>query len=63
MAKEGQLEKAKTTFQGTDVTTTEEGKRYLGSAIGKRSFLETYICKTKGRHMGGGIEKIIINSY
>ncbi len=56
IVKEGQLEKAKTTFQGTDVTTTEG---YLGSAIGKRS----YICKTKGRHMGGGIEKIIINSY
>ncbi len=43
IVKEGQLEKAKTTFQGTDVTTTEEGKRYLGSAIGKRSFLETYV--------------------
>ncbi len=43
IVKEGQLEKAKTTFQGTDVTTTEEGKRYLGSAIGKHSFLETYV--------------------
>ncbi len=43
IVKDGQLEKAKTTFLGTDVNTTEEGKRYLGSAIGKRSFLETYV--------------------
>ncbi len=43
IVKDGLVEKAKVTFQGTDVITTDEGKRYLGSAIGKRSFLETCV--------------------
>ena len=44
--KEGHKDEAKALFEGTDVVITEEGKKYLGSAIGKPTFIESYV-KTK----------------
>ena len=40
IVKEGQIDEAKSLFEGTDVVITEEGKKYLGSAIGKPTFIE-----------------------
>lgn len=36
-------DKAVSTLEGTQVVITEEGKKYLGSAIGKQSFIESYV--------------------
>ena len=44
--KEGQIDEAKYLFERIDVVITEEGKKYLGSAIGKPTFIESYV-KTK----------------
>ena len=41
--KEGYKEKAESTFRGTQVVISEEGKKYPGSAIGKQTFIENYV--------------------
>ena len=41
--KDGHREKASTTFSGTEVCVSDEDQRYFGSAIGKKSFLESYL--------------------
>ena len=41
--KEGYKEKAESTFRGTQVVTSEEEKKYPGSAIGKQTFIENYV--------------------
>ena len=43
IVKEGYKDEAVSTFEGTQVVITEEGKKYLESAIGKRSFIESYV--------------------
>ncbi len=45
IVKEGCLDSALTHFQGTGVAITEEGKRHLGAAIGKRTFTEEYVTR------------------
>ncbi|MCY4641269.1 MAG: reverse transcriptase domain-containing protein, partial [Gammaproteobacteria bacterium] len=43
IVKENLHDAATTTFQGTDVNITVEGKRQLGAALGTRSFAEEYV--------------------
>ena len=43
IVKEGYEEKAESTFRGTQVVISEEGKKYFGSAIGKQTFIENYV--------------------
>ena len=43
MVKESKLEEAKTTFEGTGINITLDGKRYLGVALGTRSFVTSYV--------------------
>ena len=43
IVKEEYKEKAESAFGGTQVVISEEGKKYLGSAIGKRTFIENYV--------------------
>ena len=43
IVKEGYKDEAVAIFEGTQVVVTEEGKKYLGSAIGKQSFIESYV--------------------
>ena len=40
IVKEGYKDEAVSTFKGTQVVITEEGKKYLGSAIGKQALIE-----------------------
>ena len=41
--KEGCKDEATSTFEGTQVVITEEGQKYLGSAIGKQTFIDSYV--------------------
>ena len=41
--KQGYKDEAISTFEGTQMVITEEGKKYLGSAIGKQTFIERYV--------------------
>ena len=41
--KEGYKDEATSAFEGTQVVITEEGQKYLGSAIGKQTFIESYV--------------------
>ena len=43
IVKEGYNDEAISTFEGTQVVITEEGKKYLGSAVGKQTFIERYV--------------------
>ena len=43
IVKEDYKDEAVAMFEGTQVSVTEEGKKYLGSAIGKQSFTEGYV--------------------
>ena len=43
IVKEGYKNEAASLFEGTQVAITEEGKKYLGSAIGKQTFIESYV--------------------
>ncbi len=43
IVKETHFEEAKRVFQDTGLTISKEGKRHLGSAIGTRSFVESYV--------------------
>ena len=43
VVKEEHLEAAERLFAGTGVNVTVEGKRYLGAALGTRSFVESYV--------------------
>jgi hypothetical protein len=43
IVKEGKLDEAKTTFEGTGINITLEGKRYLGAALGTSSFVTSYV--------------------
>ena len=43
IVKEGYKDEATSTFEGTQVVITEEGQKYLGSAIGKQTFIESYV--------------------
>ena len=43
IVKEGYKDEAVSTFEGTQVAITEEGRKYLGSAIGKQTFIEGYV--------------------
>ena len=43
IVKEEYKEKAESAFGGTQVVISEEGKKYLGSAIGKRTFIKNYV--------------------
>ena len=43
IVKEGYKDEAVAIFERTQVVVTEEGKKYLGSAIGKQSFIESYV--------------------
>ena len=49
LAKPEHAEAAKEIFQGTGITVSSEGKRYLGGAMGTTSFLQQYVeRKVKG---------------
>ena len=43
VVKEGYKDEAISIFEGTKLVITEEGKKYLGSAIGKQTFIENYV--------------------
>ena len=43
IVKEGYKDEATSTFEGTQVVITEEGQKYLGSGIGKETFIESYV--------------------
>lgn len=43
IVKEGYKDEAESIFEGTRVDITEEGSRYLGSAIERQSFIESYV--------------------
>ena len=43
VVKEGYKDEATSAFEGTQVVITEEGQKYLGSAIGKQTFIESYV--------------------
>ena len=43
IVKEGYKDEATSTFEGTQVVIIEEGQKYLGSAIGKQTFIESYV--------------------
>ena len=43
IVKEGYKEEAASVFEGTQMVITEEGKKYLGSAIGQQTFIESYV--------------------
>ena len=43
VVKGGYKDEAISIFKGTKVVITEEGKKYLGSAIGKQTFIEYYV--------------------
>ena len=43
IVKEGMYIEAASTFQGTGINLSTEGKRFLGGALGSRSFVESYV--------------------
>ena len=43
IVKEEKFEEATTTFEGTGVSITQEGKRHLGAALGTIKFIESYV--------------------
>ena len=43
IVKEEYLAQAVTLFEGTGISITQEGKRYLGAAIGTESFVKKYV--------------------
>ena len=51
IVKEGYKDEATSAFEGTQVVITEEGQKYLGSAIGKQPFIESYV-QRKVRRVG-----------
>ena len=43
IVKKGYKDEAASVFEGTQRVITEEGKKYLGSAIGQQTFIESYV--------------------
>ena len=43
IVKEGYKDEVVSTFEGTQVVITGEGQKYLGSAIGKQTFIGSYV--------------------
>lgn len=43
IVKEGYKDEVVSTFEGTQVVITVEGQKYLGSAIGKQTFVDSYV--------------------
>ena len=57
IVKEGYKDEAESTFGGTQVVITDEGSRYLGSAIGRQSFIESYV-QQKVSSWGDELERL-----
>ena len=52
IVKEGLEDQATSAFDGTQVSITSEGKKYLGSALGTETLIYGRICATEGNHLG-----------
>ena len=60
--KEEYKNEAASLFDGTQVAITEEGKKYLGSAIGKQTFIESYV-QQKVATWIDELERLIHSNY